>query len=712
MRASVGFPKRRPRPRANRLSKAAVLTPSYEVGGGAQAMLSYNSAVAILMSRSAAIPMGTFPDRLPLVIGVTGHRDPRSQDIPLLEREIDAAIVRLRSDYLGDDTETPIILLSSLAEGADQLVAHAALARGAQLIATLPLPLEEYRRDFAPGLTPGAVLPFDKLLSQSSRTLIMPFTEGNSLDAIRTDKDKRDEQYRAVGLFIIQNCDVLIALWDGNENDEAVGGTTEVVTFKRHGVPLTVPRSARVSLDGPEIGPVIHVVTPRKKLGSSASTVSVRAWGRDIIKLHRGDTIRRLIQRAAVSVAYLLGREPKDVTSGLPPKSRIELEAWETFGNLVELTREFNNEAAALTTTDKGQRRTAQSLDDLFTDSEGLDKIAKQRVLSMASRECNLYAIADTLAQERQAQFKRDWIGLLVLGFIAFLLFAFYHVSSGNDGYSFSFFNIVFLSGYILFVVITFIVYRWARSQRHQERFLDYRALAEALRVAIFWNVLGIGRHRTDRKVMVGKNFAANANTQEVASCYPIKQPSELAWVKNCLSRLEQLIGSRDANTEHELDQETHSIAWRYWVRGQLSYFTRQGLWHNGRGQQLESLASIFFAVQIVVVVVLLPLFGLCDKCQFLGLTLRDIFLVTITVLPGLAAVFASYSDRLALDAQARQYDRMRALFERAYILLPEEVDGSSVNPVLALYRELGSEAMKENAEWVAIYRQRPIRPQ
>jgi hypothetical protein len=28
-----------------------------------------------------------------------------------------------------------------------------------------------------------------------------------------------------------------------------------------------------------------------------------------------------------------------------------------------------------------------------------------------------------------------------------------------------------------------------------------------------------------------------------------------------------------------------------------------------------------------------------------------------------------------------------------------------------ALYRELGMEAMKENAEWVAIYRQRPIQP-
>jgi hypothetical protein len=69
------------------------------------------------------------------------------------------------------------------------------------------------------------------------------------------------------------------------------------------------------------------------------------------------------------------------------------------------------------------------------------------------------------------------------------------------------------------------------------------------------------------------------------------------------------------------------------------------------------------------------------------------------------------YAERLALKAQARQYDRMRALFERAYELLPAEIDDHATEPAHRLYQELGMEAMKENAEWVAIYRQRPIEP-
>src|SRR6266540_3945847 len=70
--------------------------------------------------------MELLPDRLPLVIGVTGHRDLRDQDVARLEREVSAVIARLRHDYLRGKGDTPIIVLSALAEGADRRVALAA----------------------------------------------------------------------------------------------------------------------------------------------------------------------------------------------------------------------------------------------------------------------------------------------------------------------------------------------------------------------------------------------------------------------------------------------------------------------------------------------------------------------------------------------------------------------------------------------------------
>jgi hypothetical protein len=177
--------------------------------------------------------MHPLPDRLPLVIGVTGHRDLRDQDVPTLEREIAAIFERLRHDYLHGDVETPIIVLSSLAEGADRLVARVALRHGARLVAPMPMPIEEYRRDFEPGLKAGNAAEFEALLAQAIAASVVPFTPGNSLAAVRADATKREEQYRAAGLFIAQHANVLIALWDGDGTAMRPGGTAEVVACPR-----------------------------------------------------------------------------------------------------------------------------------------------------------------------------------------------------------------------------------------------------------------------------------------------------------------------------------------------------------------------------------------------------------------------------------------------------------------------------------------------
>src|SRR5579872_1290825 len=158
--------------------------------------------------------MQSLPDRVPLVIGVTGHRDLRDEDVARLEAEVAGIIAGLRRDYLKDDRETPVIVLSALAEGADRLVARVALAQGAQLIAPLPMPREEYRRDFEPGLKPGNAAEFDELLAQAVAAPVVPFTYGTSPEAVRTSSAKRAQQYRAVGLFITQHCNILIAIWD------------------------------------------------------------------------------------------------------------------------------------------------------------------------------------------------------------------------------------------------------------------------------------------------------------------------------------------------------------------------------------------------------------------------------------------------------------------------------------------------------------------
>jgi hypothetical protein len=658
------------------------------------------------------------PNRIPLVIGTTGHRDLRPQDVPILEREVGAIIARLRSDYLGGDAETPIIMISALAEGADRVVARAALAAGVKLIAPLPLPVAEYRRDFEPGLNPDASDEFDQLLSEASAAPVMSFTAGNSLDAVRTDSGKRAEQYRAVGLFIVQHCDVLIALWDGNEHDMAVGGTGEVVTFKREGIPLVVSGSAHASLDGSEIGPVIHVVTPRLKAGSPASAVAVRAWGEEIVNRYRGSRFRRLLDRARGFGANLFGSDPNSVLSGLSAEQRRNLETWETFNALIALTREFNEAAAALEASPDGLLQKSSGIEGLYVNpGDGHpDDEARLRAMNAASHWSQFFGIADTLAKNRQTQFRKDWTLLFGLGFAAFIFFA---LSTHAADRAFDW----LLGCYTFLVTIIFVLFIRARIGRDQERFLDYRAFAEALRVAVYWKILGIDGYWPDEKSRANEELAANSDSiGALANFYPIKQPSELAWIKICLRRIDlwrvtegllpEGLLPEGLPLKGRMDPQAHNIVRRFWVYGQLFYFDHQGTQHNRRAEFLETWSMVVLVITpFLLVPLLLTAIG-SDQHLGTGTTMHDIFLIAAGILPGIAAALTSYSERLALTAQARQYDRMRMLFKRAYDLLPETLDENTGHHVQSLYRELGIEAMKESADWVAIYRQRPIQPQ
>src|SRR5210317_1983573 len=98
---------------------------------------------------------------VPLIVAVTGHRDLVADEVPLIRAHVREFFRRLRDEF----PERGITVMSSLAEGADQLVAEEALTLGISLIAPLPMPRELYLEDFE---TPLAREKFNTLLSQAT----------------------------------------------------------------------------------------------------------------------------------------------------------------------------------------------------------------------------------------------------------------------------------------------------------------------------------------------------------------------------------------------------------------------------------------------------------------------------------------------------------------------------------------------------------------
>jgi hypothetical protein len=164
-------------------------------------------------------------------LGVTGHRDMRANERRGVAKSMDDLLRRLAELSAQVHAENrdvlraggpKLSLLSQLAAGADQMASRLALARGYRLRAVLPFDPQTYRRDFKR----ADAVRFDELL-ENAQCWGVPRQEG-----------PRELAYALAGQAMVAQCDVLLAVWDG-QPARGPGGTAEVVgDGLRKGLPV------------------------------------------------------------------------------------------------------------------------------------------------------------------------------------------------------------------------------------------------------------------------------------------------------------------------------------------------------------------------------------------------------------------------------------------------------------------------------------------
>lgn len=152
---------------------------------------------------AAVTPVDPFPlPCLPLMVGVTGHRD-LPDDPTALRLAVDEVIEQLRRK-LGPDC---LVLVTALAEGTEQLVADAWVDKGVPLFAIAPMPQDAYRASFATAIVRER---FDRLWAAACHAELPVVDTGSG--SISTGV-----QLEQLGLVLSRHCYALLALWDGED---------------------------------------------------------------------------------------------------------------------------------------------------------------------------------------------------------------------------------------------------------------------------------------------------------------------------------------------------------------------------------------------------------------------------------------------------------------------------------------------------------------
>ena len=158
-------------------------------------------------------------------IGITGHQG--------LGRATAALVAAALQETL--ERGGPALGITSLAEGADQLFAEAVLKNGGSIFAVIPA--AGYERSFE---DPSAVHRYHVLRERADEVLELDYREPG------------EQAYWAAGQKVVELCDQLLAVWDGQPAG-GLGGTADVVAFAREqGKPVSViwPAGARRDAGG------------------------------------------------------------------------------------------------------------------------------------------------------------------------------------------------------------------------------------------------------------------------------------------------------------------------------------------------------------------------------------------------------------------------------------------------------------------------------
>lgn len=562
---------------------------------------------------------------VPLIVAVTGHRDLVAEEIPSIREQVSAFLTDLRDEY----PDRGVSVMSALAEGADQLVATEALRLGIPLIVPLPMPRKQYIRDFEAIKVQEN---FEFLSSRAAETYELPVVSGNTIESISEYGDARDQQYAQLGVFLCAHCHILLALWDGKDNDK-LGGTGQVVRFHHDDVMpgyTTEEKGSSLVLADDESDLVYHIVCSRD-----------REDGQPEASLQVGDHWWFSLDE----------NEPRSKT--LPESHR----------RVFQFTSEFSRDALMFS-------------DEIRDEAWPLMDSKDHAVLPTGLRDIDhVFRAADWLAIHFQ---KRTLFGLKATHLLSLLMGLMYIAYSDMLPLHH------FLNAFISFFVLAAGIHVFGKQQSWHRKYLDYRTLAEGLRVQLYWAAAGVGSENKSK--YTHDNFLQT-------------QDPDLGWIRNVMR-----VAGTECDASAYQEQAGLDFTLREWIgdadSGQLGYFRRKGDERVKSFHRTERMAKLVFRIGFGAII-----FFILMRTELEQL-LRDPVVIFMGVMLLLVGVRQSYAFSVADAELIKQYEFMFRIFSNARRRIDATDDKDEIRRVLHL---LGDAALGEHAQWILMHRERSL---
>lgn len=560
-----------------------------------------------------------------LTVGVTGHRDLVEDEVPALRNQVRAFFIHLRESFPGLELQ----LLSPLAEGSDQLVAEVALELDIPLVVPLPMSQAEYEQDFSHD---AALTRFRSLLERAE-IVPLPLAIDRPEPVAAQPTPERELQYMQAGVFISNHCQVLLALWDGKRGGEP-GGTSAVVNYHLTAVMpgYSISEESPNLLADNENDLVYHIVVSRD-----------RADGAPAEGLAPGEE------------SWLSAHFERAESRRMPAE----------YSDMLLRLQEFNADHL------KYEERIVAECAGLLDDSPDLKLPGGVDFVN------RLFSHTDWLAVHFQKRFNQGMFVTHALAVVMGIVFIVYAEFDGTTWMLFLFLAL-FLAGVLVFSV--------GEKRQWHRKYLDYRALAEGLRVQLYWNLAGVVE--THSAIFAYDNFLQ-------------KQDVDLGWIRHVMRS-----ASLRRDRIHPPDPGWVDWVSRQWIgdsggeTGQLAYYRRRSEIKSANYRRTTRLASISLWLGIGFAVVLAVATGTMSEYQ------RQLLLVLMGVLPLVAGIRDAYSHKKAERELIKQYRFMGNVFGNARRLLNSSDDLAFRRRVL---KAVGNAALEEHAEWLLMHRERPL---